>query len=55
MQHRIKLVGLDHEPLDLSREDHQKVFNAALSKWSGRVGPLDIEDFDFQPYGTAYA
>ncbi|KAL9471905.1 hypothetical protein ACSS6W_009846 [Trichoderma asperelloides] len=51
----MKLVGLGHEPLDLSREDHQKVFSAALSKWSGRLGPLDIEDFDFQPYGTAYA
>ncbi|KAL6900525.1 NADH oxidase [Trichoderma evansii] len=50
----MKLVGLDHEPLDFSREDHQKVFSAALSNWSGRVGPLDIEDFDFKPYGTAY-
>lgn len=54
MQLSMKLVGEDREPLDLSRENHQKVFSAALSKWSGRIGALDIEDFDFKPYGTAY-
>lgn len=57
----MKLVGLGHEPLDLSREAHEKVFSAALGKWltlrqqNVISGPPDIEGIELQPYGTAYA
>jgi hypothetical protein len=55
------LAGLGHEPLDLSRPDHEKVIQRAIEKWLGNrqkgglPGPLYIEGLDLQPYGTAYA
>ncbi|KAM0254420.1 hypothetical protein ACHAQJ_006824 [Trichoderma viride] len=52
---QMKLVGYDREPLDLSREDHDKVILEVSSKWTGPSGPPTIEGFEFQPYGTAYA
>ncbi|KAJ4856656.1 NADH:flavin oxidoreductase / NADH oxidase family domain-containing protein [Trichoderma breve] len=58
---QMMLAGLGHEPLDLSRPDHEKVIQRAIEKWLGNrqkgglPGPLYIEGLELQPYGTAYA
>ncbi|KKP06878.1 hypothetical protein THAR02_00959 [Trichoderma harzianum] len=55
------LAGLGHQPFDLRRPDHDKVFHRTVEKfWENRQkggvpGPLYIEGLDLQPYGTAYA
>lgn len=55
------LAGLGHQPFDLRRPDHDKVFQRTVEKfWENRQkggvpGPLYIEGLELQPYGTAYA
>ncbi|KAK5996169.1 NADH-dependent flavin oxidoreductase nadA [Cladobotryum mycophilum] len=61
---QIRQAGFDKEPVDLSRPDHKEVFARAFAVWNerktkdGYIGYIDLPDFgDFQflPYGTAYA
>lgn len=61
---RMRLVGRDKEPLDVSREDHRAVFEASMGKWAremaenddgSKFGYVDVEGVELQPYGTPYA
>lgn len=61
---RIRLVGRDKQPLDLSREDHKAVFEASMQKWArgmadnsdgSKFGYVDVEGTELQPFGTPYA
>lgn len=60
---RIRLVGSDREPLDLSQESLIGVFMKSMEAWSKEMGNnedgakfgfVDIEGLTLQPYGTAY-
>lgn len=60
---QIRLVANDKEPLDLSREDHKKVFDASVGKWSEKMahnednctfGYVDIFGVQLEPFGTSY-
>jgi len=60
---RIRLVGKDKEPLDLSRPDHKEVFDKALEQFQkdmannadgSKYGYMDIDGMKLQPYGTPY-
>lgn len=60
---RIRLVGNDKEPLDLSREDHKKVFDESMGKWgqkmannedNSKFGYVDIFGVKLEPFGTSY-
>jgi hypothetical protein len=62
--HRIRLVGQDKEPLDLSQDEHKDAFLASMQKWSegmsnnsdgSKFGYVDIEGLQLQPFGAAYA
>jgi hypothetical protein len=61
---RIRLVGKDKQPLDLSREDHKKVFEESMQKWGeamannedqSKYGYIDVEGTKLEPFGVAYA
>lgn len=61
---RIRLVGKDKQPLDLSREDHKKVFEESMQKWGeamannedqSKYGYIDIGGTKLEPFGEAYA
>lgn len=61
---QIRLVGRDKEPLDLSREDHLKIFKDSMGIWgkgmqdnadNSKYGFVDIEGIDLGSYGTPYA
>jgi len=61
---QIRLVGRDKEPLDLSREDHLKIFKDSMGTWgesmqdnadNSKYGFVDIEGIDLGSYGTPYA
>ncbi|KFA60707.1 hypothetical protein S40285_09621 [Stachybotrys chlorohalonatus IBT 40285] len=60
---QIRLVGNDKEPLDLSREDHKKVFDESMGKWgqkmannedNSKFGYVDIFGVKLEPFGTSY-
>ncbi|KAF4990251.1 hypothetical protein FGRMN_8558 [Fusarium graminum] len=61
---QIRLVGKDKQPLDLSREDHKKVFEESMQKWGegmannedqSKYGYVDIGGTKLEPFGAAYA
>lgn len=61
---RIRLVGKDREPLDLSREDHKKIFDSSMQQWgemmannsdNSKFGYVDINGVKLEPFGTAYS
>lgn len=58
------MVGNDKEPLDLSREDHKKIFDESMKQWgemmgnnkdNSKYGFVDIDGVKLEPFGTAYA
>jgi hypothetical protein len=61
---RVRLVGEDNEPLDMTSEEHLKIFNALMDNWlellevdkegnmSGWV-EIDSKAIERPPYGTA--
>lgn len=54
---RLKIVGNDKQPLDLSHSGHLKVLDDAIAKWaSGAVpfGDLAAFSIELNPYGTEY-
>jgi hypothetical protein len=54
---RLKLVGSDRQPLDLSHSGHMKVLDDAVAKWSSGAVPFgDLAAFSIElnPYGTEY-
>ncbi|KAK2601587.1 hypothetical protein QQS21_004822 [Conoideocrella luteorostrata] len=61
---QIRLVSKDLQPLDLSREDHLKVFLDSRKKWLemmannkdwARYGFVDISEIPRQQYGSEYS
>lgn len=61
---QIRLVGKDKQPLDLSREEHKKIFEESMQKWGegmannddqSKYGYVDIGGTKLEPYGAAYA
>ncbi|EKJ73732.1 hypothetical protein FPSE_06078 [Fusarium pseudograminearum CS3096] len=61
---QIRLVGKNKQPLDLSREDHKKVFEESMQKWGeamannedkSKFGYVDVEGTKLEPFGAAYA
>lgn len=61
---RIKLVGKDKEPLDLSQERYFNIYQQSMGKWAegmaqnadnSKYGFVDIEGTTLQPYGTPYS
>lgn len=59
----IRQIGKDEEPIDLSREDHEKAFKKDMGDWSERMGKdtgmysfgyVDIESVKRNPYGVTY-
>lgn len=61
---RIRLVGNDKEPLDLSREDQLEIFQQSMGKWgekmshnedNSKFGYVDIDGLKLEPFGQAYA
>ncbi|KAM4067888.1 NADH:flavin oxidoreductase / NADH oxidase family protein [Hirsutella rhossiliensis] len=61
---QIRAVGQGREPLDFSREDHKKIFEASMQKWGqtmaadkegSRYGYVDIEGLKLEPFGVPYA
>lgn len=61
---QIRLVANDKEPLDLSREDHMKVFEESMKQWGqgmaqnsdgSKFGFVDIQGVKLEPFGAAYA
>ncbi len=60
---RMKLIGQDKQPLDMTREDHVDIFKRSTEQWKEKVlankdnslyGFADIEGFKAEPYGTTY-
>ncbi|RKL44363.1 hypothetical protein BFJ72_g4096 [Fusarium proliferatum] len=60
---QIRLVGKDKHPLDLSREDHKRIFEESMQKWGegmahnddqSKYGYVDIEGVKLEPFGQAY-
>ena len=60
---QIRMVGRDQEPIDLSREKHEKAFNKDMGEWTSKMahdtgmysfGYVDIESIKPNPYGVAY-
>jgi hypothetical protein len=60
---RIRLVGKDKEPLDLSRPDHMEAFKKALEQFQKdmadnadgtKFGYMDVDGIKLEPYGTPY-
>ena len=60
---RIRAVGKDKEPLDLSREDHKEAFSQSMQKWrqamaanedGSKYGFIDIEGVKLEPFGAPY-
>ncbi|KAI1073552.1 hypothetical protein F5B20DRAFT_501760 [Whalleya microplaca] len=60
---QIRLVGQDKEPLDLSQEEHMRIFTGSTEKWiqimsqnkdNSKFGFVDIEGLKLEPYGTPY-
>ena len=60
---RMRLVGRDHQPLDLSREDHHEIVKKEISEWmAGRkdnkdkvkYGSVNIKGIKLEPYGSPY-
>jgi hypothetical protein len=60
---RIRLVGEDKQPLDLSRQDHLNTLMTSLGAWQGEMGEdierkmvgwCDVRGFEAAPYGTEY-
>lgn len=56
-------IGKDQEPIDLSREDHEKAFQKDMGNWSEKMsqdtgmysyGYVDIESVKANPYGVTY-
>ncbi|KAL7931330.1 hypothetical protein V8C35DRAFT_329617 [Trichoderma chlorosporum] len=58
---QMSIAALGYEPLDMSRPDHDKVFQQALGPYlenrqnSKPPGAPVIQGLELQPYGTAYA
>ncbi|CAJ0543199.1 Ff.00g004590.m01.CDS01 [Fusarium sp. VM40] len=61
---QIRLVGKDKQPLDLSREEHKKIFEESMQKWGegmannddqSKYGYVDIGGTKLEPFGAAYA
>lgn len=61
---RMRLVGNDREPLDLSREDHLKVFTESMQEWhqivaaskdDSKYGFVIVNGIKLQPFGTVYS
>lgn len=61
---RIRLVGQDKEPLDMSQDKYKDAFMASMQKWSesmannkdgSKFGYVDIDGIQLQPFGVAYA
>ena len=58
--YRMRIIGKDKEPLDLSREKHGDVFMASMKKWAlelacnEAVELFDIEGVPLSSYVTAY-
>jgi len=61
---QIRLVGKDKQPLDLSREDHKKIFDQSMQQWGAmmadnsdgsKYGYVDINGIKLEPFGAAYA
>ena len=59
----IRQIGKDQEPVDLSREDHEKAFQKDMGNWSEKMsqdtgmysyGYVDIESVKANPYGVPY-
>lgn len=59
----IRQIGKDQEPIDLSREDHEKAFQKDMGNWSEKMsqdtgmysyGYVDIESVKANPYGVPY-
>lgn len=57
------MVGRDQEPIDLSKEEHEKAFFKDMQDWSDKLshdtgmysfGYVDIESIKPNPYGVAY-
>lgn len=60
---RIRLVGKDKEPLDLTQDKYLEIFQKSVEKWSKEMGEdknnskygyVDIFGMDLKPYGTPY-
>lgn len=61
---QMRLVGNDHAPLDLSRDDHVAAFKQSVTQWQkamadnkdgSKYGFADIAGIKLAPYGTPYA
>lgn len=61
---RIRLVGKDKEPLDLTQDKHLEVFQKSMEQWgkemgedknNSKYGYVDILGTELKPYGTPYA
>ena len=57
------MIGRDQEPIDLSKEEHDKAFFKDMQDWSDKLshdtgmysfGYVDIESIKPNPYGVAY-
>lgn len=60
---QIGMIGRDEEPVDLSNDEHLKVFNQSIAVWQDKLandtglyssGFVRIENFTTHPYGKAY-
>ncbi|KJZ77259.1 hypothetical protein HIM_03580 [Hirsutella minnesotensis 3608] len=60
---QMRAVGRNKEPIDLSNEEHKKVFDQSMKKWTegitdnadgSKYGYVDIEGMKLEPYGTPY-
>lgn len=60
---RMRLVGQDKEPLDLSQDKYIGAFYGSLQSWQKKMadnadgskfGFIDIEGVDLQAFGTPY-
>lgn len=61
--HRMRLVGHDKQPVDLSRDDHRDAFLKTIKAWGesmadnkdgSKYGYPDLQGVELQPYGTPY-
>lgn len=60
---RIRLVGKDKQPLDMSQDKYKNAFMESVGKWSemmasnkdgSKYGYVDIGGVDLQTFGTPY-
>lgn len=61
---RMRLVGREKEPLDLTQDKYHEIFQNSFAQWvkemgeskdGSKYGFADIIGADLQPYGTPYA